>query len=413
MASYSDSDVSMSSSLSATSSTRWRHEPFETFQVKALALAQELFSGLGVVAVEHIRGGANNRVIGININGQRKFILRVPREPDCADIPGDAACFIFVQWNARIQCPKVVTFSTEEDNAIGSPFVVHSHVQGDSLCPSWWQKVGPGANEKKLKVAHQMGLAVRKMLETRNDSPGFPAFAAGRTRPGDPVLIESFCLTSAAPFMGRSLAGDREWQPTTGRPAITVATFMSGVYQAHKRELAKESPLTTRTVQCIDALTGLQTMVSHMATLEVFVQVGYSLYHHDIAPRNVMADWTSEEVTLTILDWDDVCFMPSFMAASPQPWLWEKSLNSVDSFEDDLRQRKEVFEAAAGPEYARYARLQQVYDFARDMMHFVLERTVHNTETLAKARNLLLRWDAFVQKHGLAARAAQLAARLQ
>lgn len=379
------SDISMSD-YSVASTVNNGHESYSTFKVKALALAEELFGDSGQVTVSQMHGGANNRVIDISINGQPKYILRIPRHPEVVSMDEEAAMFIFVRNNARIPCPRVVSWDGGDDNAIGLPYVIHARVQGDCLYPAWHDSV---SIHEKHRIAKELGGLYRRMIETRNDVPGWPAFKGDdQTGPNAPVHIESFSLLAARPFVDRELVADREWSPTAP-PAVSVPKFITLVFEAHQRALPDEIS-TSSCEEYVKVLGELKEMVTQMDSRGYFNNVGYSLYHNDIYPRNVMYSW-SEENSLVLLDWDEVSFMPTFMASTPPTWVWEVDEDDDDDNEDHANLRRHAFETAAGTEYMTFAYAEE-YDLLRELMSFVLRKTVCTVALQDKAYSILARW---------------------
>lgn len=385
MDSSSTSDISMSG-FSPASTAQNEHESYETFQVKALALAEKLFAGFGKITVSQMHGGSNNRVVGININDQPKHVLRIPREPDCASMADEAAAFIFVKNHARLPCPEVVAYDAGDDNEIGSPFAIHARVPGDCLFPAWTDSVSVS---EKVTIASQLGVLYRRMIETRSNVAAWPAFAADQTDTNAPVHLETYSLTAAEPFVDRNMVADRAWDPVSP-PVQSVAAFIDAVFEAHQRKLPKL--VSRKTVgEYVEMLGELRTVVSEIDSRGYFTNVGYSLYHNDIFPRNLAFDWAAGADTLTILDWDDVTFMPTFMACTPPTWVWEVDYRDDDDSEDQADLRRQAFEAAAGPEYMTYAD-DEVYDLLRELMSFVLMKTVSSIPTHDKAYNILMNW---------------------
>jgi len=381
----------------STSTVNYNHEPYETFQAKALALAQSLFGSRGVViTLDRMSGGAHNRVVGININGRPRYILRIPREPDVCDIAGEAAAFLFVLKNAGIPAPVVVSYDAGSANAIGSSYVVHKRVEGECLYPHWWKSL---SLSEKVKVAKQMGRTYKRIVETRNNQAGWPAMRAGEHGPDAQVHIESFTWGSAAPFLDRKLKADAVWEPNTPL-AFSVFWFLTGVFDFHIENLPYELKDHPRLGEYIQTLERLVEMLKQMDARGVFKNVGYSLYHPDIAPRNIVYNWAVEgEASLTFLDWDEVSFMPTYMACQPPNWLW---LNDRSSDNNDTAQhakeRFHAFHAEVGDEFKLYA-YNPVYDILRKTMSLVTKRTVCSAVELRHAKYILAEWQQYVLEH--------------
>ena len=381
--------------VGSTSTVEHDHEPYDTFQEKALALARLLLGDSGFVAVERMRGGSFNRVIGINVNNQPKYVLRIPRYPNVASVENEAAAFLFVLKNAGIAAPVVVTYDAGGDNAIGSPYAVMKLVEGDCLYPHWRDS---STLPEKLKIAKQAGQTFRQIIETRNKEAGWPAFRQDESGPNAQVHIKAFKWTAAAPFTtgNRKMVADAEWEPHTP-PEFPVSRFMIGVFEAHVKELPDKVSAGPRLEEHIQTLGRLIKMVKEMDARGVFRDVGYSLFHNDIAPRNIMAyaRGVEGEASLTFLDWDEVAFMPTFMACKPPKWIWEKDGRDERDAAEHSKERYMAFHNEVGDEFKLFA-YNPVYDILREAMTFVIDRTVSTRGTQRKANKILAEWEQYV-----------------
>lgn len=224
--------------VGSTSTVEHEHEPYETFHVKALALARSLFGDSGVITVERMRGGSFNRVVGIHVNNQATYVLRIPRNPDVVNVDAEAAAFLFVLGNAGIAAPVVVTYDVGKDNVIGSPYVVMKLVDGDCLFPHWWKSFSLA---EKVKIAYQVGRTIRQIIEARNKEAGWPALRADEHGVNAQVHIKAFKWTAAAPFLNHGeMVANAAWEPQTP-PEFPVSRFMMGVFEAHMKELPPRS----------------------------------------------------------------------------------------------------------------------------------------------------------------------------
>lgn len=379
--------------VGSTSTEEHEHESYDTFQVKALALAQSLFGSSGVITLERMRGGSNNRIIGINVDNKPTYILRIPRYPDTVHIEDEAAAFLFVLKHAGIPAPVVVSYDAGDENLIGAPYAVFKVIEGDCLYPHWWKSF---SLSEKVKIARQMGRTCRRIVETRNKAAGWPAFSAYEHGVNAPVHIENFKYDAAGPFMGREMVADALWEPHA-LPAVPVPQFMIGVFETHIRKLPEEVKAGDKLDKHIDTLGRLVQMVKDMDARGVFEGVGYSLYHCDIAPRNIMYYWAADgEAGLTMLDWDEVMFMPTFMACEPPRWLWnEDTENDKHDNPEHSTERFLAFSDEVGKEFIYYSG-HPVFKILRQAMEFVILRTVCNRVQQQKADAVLAKWEQWV-----------------
>lgn len=153
------------------------HESWVTYKHKARSLAVDHFGVQGKIEVRPIHGGSYNRVVSILINGQSRYILRIPRCPEKSDVEGEVAPLLFLRRHTPIVSPRVTAYDIRADNVINAPFMIQERLPGICLYPGWFDLT----DSQKLRVAHDLGVVFRQILNTRSSKPGrllFPGWSS-------------------------------------------------------------------------------------------------------------------------------------------------------------------------------------------------------------------------------------------
>ncbi|KAM7190064.1 Protein kinase-like domain containing protein [Naviculisporaceae sp. PSN 640] len=381
------------------------HESWVTYKHKAKALAVDSFGVQGKIDVKPIHGGSYNRVVSIMINGQPRYILRIPRCPEKSDVEGEVAPLLFLQRHTPILSPKVTAYDIRANNVINAPFMIQERLPGICLYPGWFNIT----DTEKLRVAHDLGVVFRQILNTRSSKPGRLLFPVGQTGLNADVFLVPIRPKYEAPWHLHSAQGAQPWDPKS--PATqSVAEFMKSLIQTRVSNALKCWPKNKKTPEMLSRLIGIIEEIDKRGSLR---NVQYSLYHWDIAARNIIfnAEAGKNDSCLGIIDWDDCLFAPSFMPCEPPSWLWDSSkLRSISAeslietspgdgdgeFSAKLRQ---VFTDAAGPEYQRYSQ-DPIYEITRKIVEYGIKGTRDKTDEKGEeAAELLELWQEYIKKH--------------
>jgi hypothetical protein len=153
------------SSGDSTSTYRYSHEPWESFQIKAHELASHLFPNAKSTdfEIQRMRGGGSNRVVGISIRNPppqgfipairrgfykiltvygfsvcppypevSHYILRVPRWGN-EHMQRHITTLKFASTRVQVPVPTTTFYDLSSDNAIGVPYTLQNRLPGDNL----------------------------------------------------------------------------------------------------------------------------------------------------------------------------------------------------------------------------------------------------------------------------------------
>jgi len=412
-------DDDNSDAESETSTVQYEHEPFETYQHRAVALARSRvwpeLSSETPISAEKMHGGYFNRCIGLNVGNVDddsdessdsqgiRAILRIPRSLP-TDIDQEIGTHLFVQQRVPdVPVAELLSFSLTEDNEIESPFAVQRRVMATNLVEQY-------ANldqATKCRVARELGNAIRHMTQTKSSVLGdmMPPTADGQ------FSIAAFDYHRVIPFASALVMVKMEVAPRdpafthpydgSGHIETPIYDLLKTTFEAQKAEYHRRFPRQNH-----EHFDGFLAMLEDMR-LGGYLDddMPYTLAHMDLGPQNVLFDpqADSQSQSITVLDWDIAGFQPVFMACEPPMWLWawpeddqsyewdEKKANHVPETAEN-QEIKAAFEQAAGPDYMRYA-YNPVYRLGRTLVDFS-QRGLHCDEDDERCKDMLDEWAA-------------------
>lgn len=192
MSSKAAAPVSEVDSASDSSTVVYDHEPFETFQTRALRLCQSVLApGAGVVSIEKMQGGGFNRIIGVTVTSSdaskrpvlEQYILRIPRF-EAAQLNRDLAPLKLLRRVSQIPLPNVVTFDATTGNVLESPYMIQTRIPGVPLFPAYMDM----SQNMKCAIAKELGGVYHQLHSVRSVTAGRLSLAPSQ----DLLLVQRF-----------------------------------------------------------------------------------------------------------------------------------------------------------------------------------------------------------------------------
>ena len=352
---------------SDTSTLEWEHEPFETFQsrVQDLVLMQWPSLPEGSIAVERLKGGGYNRIIGFSTQdsdgaGQTEYILRIPRM-DNAQLIHDLTPLQFLRAYSDIPIPEVVAFDCTEKNVLGSHYMIQRRLRGGPLLSLYPEM----EHEIRCKVAQRLGEVFESL--TRLGSQHIGRLTSPNHGVDKPLKFVVEPLEDAAPMASWPWINVQA-EEGTSEALIEIFKYRESLAVAHGTDYNFRA----------DYMRRFAAMTSDLNTMGYLEDVSITLCHLDFEPRNILVDVQGQDKPVSgILDWDSAVFAPSFMSCAPPMWIWgwkedededERTANDIPDTAEN-RKLKDIFETAAGPVYARFA-YEPAYRLARRLVKF-------------------------------------------
>lgn len=394
----SDHSESESDVESESSTVVYDHESFDTFRNRVL-----LFVGKTIwpdaptenIAIERMRGGGFNRIIGLKllvgeeaVSYPMQHILRVPRF-DAAQVDRDVAVLRFLQLHSSIPAPRVIKFDETENNELKCPYMVQNRIPGTDL----YKKYPELDHDARCRLARELGCIFHQMLAVRSSMAGRLVLSEVDKNPNTPLHVVAFQPSNS------TLSTEYTDLPST-QP---VKKFLTDSFQILKEVALKLDINDTIGCKIMDEFASMATQLDSEGWL---VDVPYTLAHLDLAPRNILvnlAENLEQPIISAVLDWDSAVLAPMFMSCAPPVWLWAWQ----DDEDEDERlandkpptpegcQIKQLFEAAAGHDYLKYA-YEPSYRLARRLVRFAIDGVRYN-EDFKEADMMLQEWSSIHQ----------------
>jgi len=182
------------------------HEPFETFQHKVIGLCHELWPSHDEkdFAINRMRGGSDNRVVGIKISSKSNYVeasipigdyvLRIPRRKE-ENFDHTRAILqlagLYLKPSA-IKVLAVVHFDKNMTNALRQPYILQNRLRGSRL-DKLWDSLNKFQREQ---IAFELGRLYWSLQSATNSSGGIPDLNISRTRSTIFAMVISSLATS-------------------------------------------------------------------------------------------------------------------------------------------------------------------------------------------------------------------------
>lgn len=343
-----DCDSSSCSTVNSTSTYAHGHEPYETFQIKALALAQSI-SKSSHVELQRARGGTFNRVVIAHFHTEFKTasgIFRIPRDGPTANsefkdrqraqqaLLNQVAVYEFIEQH-RIPVPKLLAYDATVKNEIGTPFVMLELATGVSLATIYDEMSLP----ERLSVVDIVVNFLIKCETITNDKIGM---LSAQTNEQTSLTWSSFTdeavLASAVDITGLPL---EDLLPTSPVPSErTLPKLLDAQFHAWQAiELGEGHIIHAEKwdylLEIVQDMEAGGYFNSHYTE-----EVPNVLWHWDFALQNILVkqdpalradDALPSWIIDTVLDWDDVLSVPAILTRKPPVWLWDKQGEDFDA----------------------------------------------------------------------------------
>jgi hypothetical protein len=209
---------------SETSTIRYEHECFETFQHKVAQTAAHLGRDGTSIHIERMKGGNYNRVVGIehrtskpkrlcfgwaqkHIRAMLKkptpvvseaYVFRTPRN-DNTNLKGQVATLTAVGARLRLPIPEIVHYDLSSDNVVGKPFMIQKRISGRPV-----SHMLEGLNLEQRRCVTKYITELVSEIASVQAAPGGIAEVNITTSTDGPVFVNKFPVprgdcTSATP----------------------------------------------------------------------------------------------------------------------------------------------------------------------------------------------------------------------
>lgn len=264
--------------------------------------------------------GSYNAVHIMEFSDGLKVCIRVPacgwidrwNDIDARLLRDNALTMRMISRETDVPLPKILTYDTKLDNAIGAPYVLMSCLQGRSASDLWDDEGGPTPlEERRQRILRTLAVAMSELRALQFNKTGTVSF------PQDSEI--------------EAVVGD-SWRLDI-KDFDTVRNFSQHPSRSSTRELLRSGlEALQQDLEYPDCHESLKGLYMFMALIvDVFLQVHapaeaqqetFALMHQDFDIQNILIDETG---TVTgILDWDNMEIVPRQIGWCSVPyWLLE------------------------------------------------------------------------------------------
>lgn len=388
---------SYASNVSQTSTVEFEHEPFEQYVSRVRQLCDRLWpSADATFAIERLRGGSFNRIIGItspsvssSVGG--RYVLRVPRF-DEGQQERELAILRYVRAHTSIPVADIIFSDATDDNPLGSPYVIQSRLAGSNMFDLYRSL----PFEQQKNIAIEFGRILLAEQAVQNNISG--VVEATKNEAGDHIYrIVRFPVDP-----------EPEINPEVHIPSDTASvrnTYLT-LFRLQEASTRQHFPGATMTV---DRYQRLAAVAEQMDVAGLFKDIPNCLCHLDLMPRNMLVDIRDDgSATISgVLDWDSAILAPSFISCSPPSWIWNwaedeeedpaKANDTPDTTE--MQDLKRIFEETVGPQFLFYSYSPE-YQLARRLFDLALHG-IKTNEAIVEAETVLKEWRKMKLSFGL------------
>lgn len=385
------------------------YEPFETYQHKVLQLASQVLPKARSIAAERLKGGFDNRTIGITVSppppanifvrilrnimdrfstkkkdNRKQYVLRVPRI-DSEFLPQQVAVLNVLGSKLSLPIAKVAAYDTSENNVLGSGYMIQTRLPGRPL-----KQVIADLNPRQLLCVMKGLMGVHKALFK------LQSYTAGEIAEDNiTIAFRSNIRMSKYYVPDRQVLWDEDSKPRTW-PAARQSTLTTMIEQCDRwREYCKSEGYAYDYIW--DSFTAISKTLGTLG----FLDGPCSLQHGDLGDHNILVHIKDENtVKITgVIDWDYATFVPKFVAYRAPFWMW---IDDEMDWEDERfavhepktikhQAVKAYFMDHASDEWKNFAFSPEAI-LGRQMFDFLL-RGVHHDHEAKAAEALLKDWD--------------------
>lgn len=382
---------------------------------KGSVRVQEISSSTKAFAIERLKGGGFNRIIGITVTEdrqeeQQRCILRVPRYHDARhDL--EVAVLRFIREYTTIPVPEVRFVDFTSNNPLQERYMIQSEIPGYDLqtesTPCWYPNL---THKQKCTVAKELARLLLELQSVTHKHPGQIEASTDnvkdqtfKVRPfslewHEADKLEADLNTQRSLFQVHPF--DAEWEP----PELKL--FEESTYYFICAQFGRWRAFELRrdpaSIAWWDYFDRLVTATKQMDDLFGLGDDENCLCHLDLntAPRNIMAciDDSDKLTKSGILDWDSAIFAPRYVGCAPPmwPWAWSNEEEEDEIHANDVpatveqQELKQIFDEAMGDWFLNYA-YKPEYRLARELFRFARVGIGQSTD-IEEVEKLLEEW---------------------
>ena len=371
-----------------------------------------------------------------------KLVLRIPRFNE-GQVEHQVAALRYLRANTTVPVPNVRYYDLSTENAISSPFMLQECIPGEALHLIYpklsthqketlvveYAHVLHAMREVSSPVSGELGFSMslaktgsfdevlrleHNIMEGLSSHILAAKMSANQIPKGQPfssqfdIRPDDYKTSNAATELPMTIRHFRNpWiqdsynGTTVMREGHSTLYMLLLQFERHKAEAIRQDPIALSFK--ISFMERLSQAAQEMNDLNCLGNDKFTLYHGDLAPRNIICCFDSEGFPRirAVLDWDEAIFAPEFMSCQAPDWIWAWNESDVENDDEpetyetptdpDLRRLKETFESLMGQEFLEFS-YQPHFRLARQMFDLAMSG-IYSNEAIRKTRKVLSDWN--------------------
>ncbi|KAK0104962.1 hypothetical protein ONS95_005223 [Cadophora gregata] len=304
------------------------------------------------------REGGFNRVFILYLDNGERVVTRVPFRiagPRRLVTNSEVATMTYVRSFTKIPIPKVLDWSDDDNNAIGSEYIIMEHAPGVRLHEKW-PSVTP---HHHMLCVKKLAFMVTEMAKLPFPAYGSLYFADAPIDPKSKIeFAEGFCIgPHCGPQYWDCNAGESRFyteRPPNRGPWTGLQAYCSGLIDAGFSRVPKTGGV-------VDELPYRGSVQEHLRLLNISEKVNEelikapviervtspTLLHPDLHKRNIYVSEEDPSCITAIIDWQSTSIEPTFCYANETPDLVEDPAADVPILEELLSSAEDDSPSAA------------------------------------------------------------------
>ncbi|TVY45435.1 Altered inheritance of mitochondria protein, mitochondrial [Lachnellula occidentalis] len=286
-----------------------------------------------VIRYEKKEGGFNRAFVLYLDNGVR-VVARVPFRiagPRRLATNSEVATMAYIRSFTKIPVPKVLDWSDDDSNSIGTEYIIMEHVSGVQLHEKWPSM----SSHQHMLCVKSVTFMVTEMAKLPFTAYGSLYFADGPIDPKSKIdFVNGFCI---GPHCGTQYwdcnAGETrfyEERPPNRGPWSELQSYCSGLIDngfsriPKANNLVDELPYRGSVQEHLRLLSISEKVITELIKAPMIQKVASpTLLHPDIHKRNIYVSEDDPSCVTAIIDWQSTSIEPTFVYANETPDLVE------------------------------------------------------------------------------------------
>ncbi|KAI8939376.1 hypothetical protein NX059_003159 [Plenodomus lindquistii] len=316
---------------------------FDALERRAL----ELCPGATCITACEKKEGGYNRVFIFSTNDEQRVVARLPfavAGPPRLRTSSEVATIEYLRTKTSIPIPKILDWSDDVANPIGSEYIIVEHAPGVSLCEKWLHMdVGD-----QIKCIHAIYEKLQGAVDLTFPAYGSIYFADTSYVTGSTLPLDTdFCIGphSARRYWNCDAGQDRSYHQVApnqgpcklikGRHPSAVAdlaigndlvAYVNGLVDTGISRIPTEEPYPERpnyhgSIETHHELLEhsqvvIKAMIEHTVLQNTASPI---LFHPDLHTRNIFVSEKDPKIVTAIIDWQSASIEPAFWYRSETP----------------------------------------------------------------------------------------------